>query len=120
MNWIQKPWGYTACLYESTTMELWTAHVLAGGYSSLHWHDLKSNRIACRDATLRISLVIDGVQSQRIIGPGEHIDLPPLLIHRFEVLRSGRIWETYTGRCHPQDIVRMDTNGWKPPGRVAA
>jgi hypothetical protein len=118
MSWQQKPWGWTLPLCLSPTFELWSAHVLAGGFSSLHWHDLKTNRIACRDATLRIAMVIDGVEGYRTVGPGDLIDLPPGLMHRFEVLQSGRIWETYWGHCHPQDIVRVDANGWKPPGLI--
>ena len=115
-GWISKPWGWTLCLYADDRFELWTAHVLAGGYSSLHHHDLKANRISCRDATLAVW--VNDVAT--IVNPGQHIDIPAGVPHRFEVLESGRIWETYTGQCHPQDIVRRDTNGWKPPRRFVA
>lgn len=96
-------------------MELWTAHVLAGGYSSLHWHDGKINRIASRTAVLRCLVGNAYVW----ITPGQYHDFDAGVEHRFEVMQSGTIWETYfaaTGKeCNPQDIVRRDTNGWKPP-----
>lgn len=121
MDWQQKPWGWTACLYASPQLELWTAHVLAGGYSSLHWHDAKINRIASRTAVLRC--VENGCQIW--IQPGQFHDFLAGVPHRFEVVESGLIWETYFavpgGVCNPQDIVRSDTNGWRPPSiRTAA
>lgn len=119
MEWINKPWGWTANLFASPQMELWTAHVLAGGFSSSHWHDAKVNRIASRTAVLRC---LDG---ERVIwiGPGQYHDFAAGVEHRFEVMQSGAMYETYWpidgGVCNPQDIVRRDTNGWRPPGSRA-
>lgn len=115
-QWQQKPWGWTCPLILADSFELWTAHVLAGGYSSRHWHDKKWNRLACRDAVIVVRWW-DGHEGmrERVVGFGEHVDVPPGLAHRFEVIQSGRIWETYWGECNPQDIVRVDSNGWRPP-----
>jgi hypothetical protein len=120
VSWLQKPWGYTACLLANSAFELWTGHVLAGGYSSRHWHDKKWNRIASRTAVLRCTIYHgDGDTEQAIwIAPGEFYDFAPGVEHRFEVMQSGLIWETYWGQCEPGDIVRRDANGWMPPRDV--
>lgn len=117
-DWQQKPWGWTKPLYLSSDFELWTAHCLAGGYSSTHWHDLKHNIIYSRDATLLITFA-EPVR-QTLVGPLQAIDIKAGIEHRFEVISSGRIYETYYGVCHPQDIVRRDTNGWRPPRSLEA
>lgn len=114
-EWLQKPWGYTRCLYSNQAFEFWDAHVIAGGYSSRHFHDLKWNRLASRDAVLLVRLWDDVGERQVIVGFGEFIDIAPGISHRFEVVQSGRLWESYWGRCDPQDIVRVDANGWRPP-----
>jgi hypothetical protein len=91
VSWLQKPWGYTACLLANSAFELWTGHVLAGGYSSRHWHDKKWNRIASRTAVLRCTIYHgDGDTEQAIwIAPGEFYDFAPGVEHRFEVMQSG-------------------------------
>lgn len=116
--WQQKPWGYTCPLYLSPSFEFWTAHCLAGGYSSRHWHDLKHNTIYSRDATLLVEVWYGSgtVEFNRhILSPHSAISIAPGAEHRFTVLSSGRIYESYYGWCHPQDIVRRDTNGWQSP-----
>ena len=119
MEWLQKPWGYTACVLASPTLEVWQCYMLAGGYSSLHHHDGKHNRIYSRAAALRC---LDGDQVVWI-GPGHYHDFAAGGVHRFEVMQSGSVWEAYWpiegGACNTQDIVRRDTNGWKPPFSLA-
>lgn len=114
-QWLGKPWGFTACVLATDNLEVWMCHLLAGGYSSLHHHDAKHNRIYCRTAVLRC---LDG-DSVVWIGPGQYHDFAAGVEHRFEVMQSGTAWETYWpidgGECNPQDIVRRDTNGWRPP-----
>lgn len=117
--WQGKPWGWTAPLYLSREFEFWTAHVLAGGYSSRHMHDLKTNRLYSRDAVLMVTTWENDRPQEHLIGFGEIIDVPPGTWHRFEVLQSGRIFESYWGHCDTQDIVRLDANGWRPPLAVA-
>lgn len=113
--WLQKPWGYTNCLIKQPDFEFWDCHVLAGGFSSLHQHEAKQNRIYSRTAVLRC---LDGDKTIWIT-PGRYHDFLAGQWHRFEVMQSGTAWETYWpidgGACNPQDIVRRDTNGWKPP-----
>lgn len=115
MDWLQKPWGYTACLVAQPDLEFWACHVLAGGFSSLHHHEAKHNRIYSRTAFLRC---LDE-NREVIIEPGQYHDFLAHRWHRFEVLQSGTMYETYWpitgGVCNVQDIVRRDTNGWKPP-----
>lgn len=113
MNWIQKPWGYTACQFEGEHFEFWQCYVIAGGFSSLHRHASKHNRIYCRTATLQIDLP-DMPQRMVIVHPGKLIDIEPGIRHRFRVLKSGSAWESYWGDCHPSDIIRNDQNGWSP------
>lgn len=113
--WLQKPWGFTACLYHDKDFEFWDCHVLAGGFSSLHHHEAKHNRIYSRSAVLRC---LDG-DREVWIAPGQYHDFIAGRWHRFEVMQSGAMYETYWpivgGVCNPQDIVRKDTNGWRPP-----
>ncbi len=117
MEWQQKQWGFTACLFQSADFEFWDCHVLAGGFSSLHVHEAKHNRICARTAVLKC---IDGGKTIWI-APGQYHDFAAGQWHRFEVMQSGTMWETYWpipgGVCNPQDIVRRDTNGWRPPSR---
>lgn len=119
--WQSKPWGHTAPLYLARDFEFWVAHVLAGGYSSRHFHDLKTNRLTSRDAVLSITQWIDERPQETIVGFGEFIDVPAGVQHRFRVLQSGVVYESYWGpHCDPQDIVRLDCNGWAPPVRAVA
>jgi len=119
MDWLQKSWGYTACILGSDNLEVWMCHMLAGGYSSCHSHTHKNNRIYSRTAVLRCQ---DG-DNVVWIGPGQYHDFAAGQWHRFEVMQSGSVWETYWpiegGTCNPQDIVRRDTNGWSPPTSIA-
>lgn len=110
MNWIQKPWGWTACLVSDPDREFWMCYVLAGGFSSMHWHRSKHNRIYSRSAKLRVTIGTEFVT----LDPGEHVDIPAGVPHRFEVLSSGSVWESYWGKCGTEDIVRLDSNGWGP------
>lgn len=113
-GWLQKSWGWTRCLYEDETFEFWDAHCLAGGYSSRHWHDAKENLIYARTAVLRCTIY--GATERTVwIAPRQAVTFPRGVEHRFEVMQSGTIYETYWGDCNPQDIVRRDSNGWRPP-----
>lgn len=109
--WTPKPWGETACVMADADFEFWLCRVLAGGYSSLHHHERKWNRISSRSAVVRITE--EGFD--RIIGPGEFVDIPPRVQHRFEVIEPGSMWETYWGDCDLSDIVRVDQNGRRMP-----
>lgn len=114
MIWQQKPWGWTACQFAGERFQFHQCHVLAGGFSSLHRHSGMWNRIYCRDAIVEIDLP-DMPQRMIRVNPGKIADIGPGTWHRFRVIKSGSLWESYWGDCDLSDIERKDCNGWSPP-----
>lgn len=116
IQWTEKPWGRAACLYQDGLREYWLAHVLAGGYSSRHFHRTKLNRFACLTATVLVTQYTGDDVQRIVLRPGMHLDVPAGIVHEFCTLVSGSMLEAYAGSpCDPADIVRLSANGRKYP-----
>lgn len=111
-SWTLKPWGRTTCLYADDRCEFHLADVIAGGYSSWHFHTAKANRITSLGAVLLVTAWTADGPSVTVLRDGQHADLHAGVVHQFRCLESGRMWEHYSGSpCRLDDIVRLSENG---------
>ena len=107
MKRIEKPWGY----------EFWFAHndlyagkvifIKQGTRSSLQYHRQKHETILIQSGQARATLEDDdGVLVERILGPGDIIENPPLRKHRLEALEDVTLIEVSTPQL--DDVVRVE------------
>lgn len=115
-EWEWKPWGRTLCLLADPSHNVHVLRTLAGGFSSRHYHRAKVNRFYVRTGRIIVREWKAGAVVSTPLGPGGIYDVPPLIVHQFEVVEGGSVWETYwpawpNAVASPDDIVRLSENG---------
>ena len=121
-----KVWGSVIHLFDNS-VSVSILRVEAGHCCSRHWHAKRWNRFevirGCIDVII-YSLNADGdliVISRQRLRAADGYPVPPNMIHRFEVVESGVVVETYwttdgSDVCQ-DDIHRIDEGGrlWSTP-----
>lgn len=120
LKWIDKTWGRVWHRFEDGIANESLLDVKAGYQSSIHYHNNKWNCFISIDAIIVVEefVVKDGenkVISSTQITPGKsHIVLPKKL-HRFYIVKSGKVLEIYWPsnghKCDPNDIIRLNEGG---------
>ena len=120
MEWQKKCWGQVIHLFgQHVSVSL--LQTQAGFCCSRHHHTHRWNSFRVIDGLLAIveyRYNADGSLTERmrrLLNPGQSYDIPPGIIHRFEVLRSGNVveiyWTTDGTLVEENDIIRFDEGG---------
>lgn len=125
-QWEPKAWGRTRCVYYGPAAEVHELEVVAGGFSSCHYHFQKWNRFVVREGTLRVLLYTptDAPADRHrpeppgplartvVLTAGMTFDVGPGVWHRFEAATAVTAAEIYwNDSIDPGDIVRADEGG---------
>ena len=112
----EKVWGYTSHVFCSDFAAVSYLETEAGFMCSRHRHAERLNLFACVQGRLLVEWWDkDGVRFFVILVPGETCSIPSGVLHRFQVLESGRVIEVYWpdrgGVVRHDDIDRLDVGG---------
>jgi quercetin dioxygenase-like cupin family protein len=102
---IKKSWGYEEILYNgSHCMKLLVYERPIA--SSLHYHREKHEVFYVASGEFELELRRAWAYPERILVPGDHVEIPPLTQHRIRCIKPGTIVE---GSTHddPEDCVRI-------------
>lgn len=114
-EWTSKVWGRTRCVYESDVFSGHELEVEQGGYTSIHWHTERANRLICESGVIAVIVFYAWKIQKHMLTAGKSFDVPSQLVHQFQVYQSGRIREDYWadrgGRVRKNDIVRLTEGG---------
>lgn len=112
---LEKPWGRTRCVFRDETHEVWHASIVAGGFSSRHYHTRKTNEFY----VLSGRLLVKEFAAQYLAVPQRVYALPAgtrcavadHVWHLFEAVEPTELIETYYSHLKGEDIVRHDQGG---------
>jgi hypothetical protein len=119
-KWVEKAWGKVWNKFADDITNESLLYVKADHQSSIHFHNEKWNCFICMDATIVVEEFIteageNKVASSTLMNPGDSHVVPPKKLHRFYVVKSGRVLEIYWSlddhKCDPNDIVRIYDGG---------
>jgi mannose-6-phosphate isomerase-like protein (cupin superfamily) len=114
-----KVWGWTQTVALSDTLHVAYASINEGGYSSKHYHENNYNRFYVISGKLRIDIYRNNKEEFVDLVAGETVDVEPAVWHRMTALEPVRVieiyWPTNDQPINPEDIVREDNGGLKPP-----
>lgn len=102
-------------MFDNANAAVSVLHVEKGGYSSRHFHRERINRFIVVSGCIAVvtySLAIEEL-TRNWLHAGDVMDVPPNVVHRFEVVESGIVVEVYWPSAHLslEDIVRLDEGG---------
>lgn len=96
-EWEKKCWGLTRCISHNDHHSAHELRTLAGWQCSLHRHQQRANSFFVDSGVIEVRLFgddrRDGVGYR--VGPGKTFDVPSGVWHRFAVIESGTVFETY-------------------------
>lgn len=114
--WENKVWGRVQHIFSSPHAAVSYLEVEEGTCCSRHYHRWRANLFYCLDAELVIETWVVGDRRLSFLRPGDGYTVPSGILHRFRVLKSGKVIEVYwpdkesvTVSIH--DIVRLDEGG---------
>ena len=106
-------WGWSFRLHWGPREELWLARGRAGGASSYHYHEAKSNVFIVASGEVELWSAGEVV----ICKPGASYLMRPFIPHRMVFRTDAELYEFYVVEpgelLDPGDIVRM-RDGWAP------
>jgi quercetin dioxygenase-like cupin family protein len=117
MDWTPKLWGRMRTVLRDDRLEISEAEIEAGGYSSIHRHNCKTNTFIVVSGRLMVKEFSQGVVlSERVLTPvDDPFQVPAGIKHQFEALEPTRIIEIYravAGYCVlADDIARFSEGG---------
>lgn len=118
-----KAWGSVSHVFVSPYAMVSCLNVRAGGYSSIHYHELRANRFYVDSGAVAVE-VFDGftleslrVYDTHILRAGDVFDVPSMRVHRFIAVESGQLVEVYWpdrpgGIVMHSDIQRLEVGGF--------
>lgn len=110
-----KAWGSTECLISCPLYSRHRLEVLAGGYSSIHWHAERANRFHVESGTIAVVTFHAWRYDRLVLTVDNSCDVPSLVPHQFQVIEGGVIVEEYWpdrgGAVREDDIVRLTVGG---------
>lgn len=117
-----KPWGMFSRLYQDQFLIVDHIKAKRGGFSSIHYHERKTNLFVVERGMLQVSTYIrSALDSNEVIKqgiatllPGYEFVVMPGMLHQFLALEDSWAYEVYWGAMiDPDDIVRLSQNGIK-------
>ena len=110
-----KVWGSTRCVYESSKFSGHELNVHRRGYTSIHIHKMRKNRLIIESGVIAIVTFCAWQIDRTILTVGKTFDVPSLVPHQFQVIQDGMIREEYWadrgGSVEQDDIVRLVEGG---------
>lgn len=117
-NWIEKAWGKVWHRLNDEISNESLLEVKVNYQSSIHFHTNKWNCFISIDAII----VVEEFKDEKLepinkfmINPGSSHVVPPQKLHRFYVVKSGKVlevyWTTNGEKCDVDDITRLDIGG---------
>lgn len=113
-----KVWGVTWPVVKSLIYARFCLEVEAGGYCSLHYHRNRANRFLINKGAIFVYEHTSRSAKAKLLKSGDRLDVMPMTLHSFAVLRSGFVIEEYfdpsTSRrpVDCDDIVRLNQGGF--------
>jgi len=119
-NWINKCWGKTRCLLDSSEFSQHELILKSKSYCSLHYHNHRANRFIVTSGLINVVTFIGPEQYIHVLREGDRLDVPSLVLHMFIVLEDGSMLEEYypdrlvnnkIAEVNQDDIVRLVEGG---------
>ena len=119
-----KIWGETESIFGSESVSVHVLKIRKGGYSSRHFHKIKSNYFHVLKGAVLIrewqgqseSALVDGTT----LRAGQRASVSPGVWHQFEALEDSEMIEIYIAGLMGPDIVRMGHGGLKCEAEIKA
>ncbi len=109
-----KIWGKTQLVFAFNSTETHIIEGFAGYKCSQHSHKYKWNRFVVLSGRMLIRVYeANGVVDVTTLDPWQSTDIPPGVVHEFEVLEDTLAIEVYWVTLDAQDIDRHGTIGGK-------
>ncbi len=104
---ISKPWGHEE-IWAQTDVYVGKMLVIREGHRlSLQHHRQKQETLRIMTGSVRLVVGTSTTTlSERVLGPGDVVHLPPGTVHRIEALEDAEIVEVSTPELH--DVVRHE------------
>lgn len=115
--WEIKCWGKAWHCFNNEYINKSILEVNEGWQCSIHQHNNRWNCFINIDSIIGVEQFDNGLKLTKttILNPGESIIIKPKILHRFYVIKSGKIieiyWTTNSIKCDMNDINRFDTGG---------
>jgi len=106
MKRVDKPWGYELWWAQTDRYVGKLIHVNKGQALSLQYHNRKDETIYVHAGKILFEMQVDGVLTQRELGPGEAVHVTPPTVHRMTALEDSDVFEVSTPET--DDVVRLE------------
>lgn len=106
MKRVEKPWGFEVWWAQTDRYVGKLIHVDKGHALSLQYHNRKDETIYVHAGKILFEMQVDGVLTQRELGPGEAVHVTPPTVHRMTALEASDVFEVSTPET--DDVVRLE------------
>ena len=106
MKRVDKPWGFELWWAQTDRYVGKLIHINKGQALSLQYHDRKDETIFVHAGRILFEMQVDGVLTQREMGPGEAVHVTPPTVHRMTALEDADVFEVSTPET--DDVVRLE------------
>jgi hypothetical protein len=116
-DWVDKCWGKTRTLIDTTYYSKHELMVRAGGYCSLHYHKYRANSFTVTGGCVDVVMFMGPILKRyRLDRDNNKLVVPSLVPHMFMVVKDGIIIEEYfsdrkEGEVQSNDIYRIIEGG---------
>ena len=106
MKRVDKPWGFELWWAQTDRYVGKLIHINKGQALSLQYHNRKDETIFVHAGRILFEMQVDGVLTQREMGPGEAVHVTPPTVHRMTALEDADVFEVSTPET--DDVVRLE------------
>jgi len=106
MKRVEKPWGFELWWAQTDRYVGKLIHINKGQALSLQYHNRKDETIYVHAGRILFEMQVDGVLTQREMGPGEAVHVTPPTVHRMTALEDADVFEVSTPET--DDVVRLE------------
>jgi mannose-6-phosphate isomerase len=106
MKRVEKPWGFELWWAQTDRYVGKLIHINKGQALSLQYHNRKDETIFVHAGRILFEMQVDGVLTQREMGPGEAVHVTPPTVHRMTALEDADVFEVSTPET--DDVVRLE------------
>lgn len=106
MKRVDKPWGFELWWAQTERYVGKLIHINKGQALSLQYHNRKDETIYVHAGRILFEMQVDGVLTQREMGPGEAVHVTPPTVHRMTALEDSDVFEVSTPET--DDVVRLE------------
>lgn len=106
MKRVEKPWGFELWWAQTDRYVGKLIHINKGQALSLQYHNRKDETIFVHAGRILFEMQVDGVLTQREMGPGDAVHVTPPTVHRMTALEDADVFEVSTPET--DDVVRLE------------